>query len=189
MKRSAVRVRTVGMEYSTSHHPDAIDTTPHYSDVILTKASRITSLAIVYSTLYFGVDQRKHQRSASITFVRGIHRWLVNSLHKWPVTRKMFPFDDVIMRGCSGIIITWFIAVEYLDERFWRGTDHEETTVMNIENLFISQVSRNLSSIKVRFTSIQISITWSLQNLTHVLVCMRFRSILLTTNRTTAKRS
>ena len=69
------------------------------------------------------------------------------------------------------------------------GTDHKEMTVMNNENLFISQVSRNLSSIKVRFTSIQISITWSLQNLTHVLVCMRFRSILLTTNRTTAKRS
>ena len=30
-------------------------------------------------------------------FVRGIHRWPVNSPHKWPVTRKMFPFDDVIM--------------------------------------------------------------------------------------------
>ena len=29
----------------------------------------------------------------------GIHRWPVNSPHKWPVTRKMFPFDDVIMWG------------------------------------------------------------------------------------------
>ena len=35
--------------------------------------------------------------SASLAFVRGIHRWPVNSPHKWPVTRKMFPFDDVIM--------------------------------------------------------------------------------------------
>ena len=42
-------------------------------------------------------DQRKHQSSASLAFVRGIHRGPVNSPHKWPVTRKMFPFDDVIM--------------------------------------------------------------------------------------------
>ena len=41
-------------------------------------------------------DQRKHQSSASLALVRGIHRWLVNSLHKRPVTRHFFPFDDVI---------------------------------------------------------------------------------------------
>ena len=34
----------------------------------------------------------------SLAFVRGIHRGAVNSPHKWPVTRKMFPFDDVIMK-------------------------------------------------------------------------------------------
>ena len=45
----------------------------------------------------FRCNQRKHQSSASLAFVRGIHRWPVNSLHKGPVTRKMFPFDDVIM--------------------------------------------------------------------------------------------
>ena len=44
-----------------------------------------------------GADQIKHQSSASLAFVRGINRWTVNSLHKWPVTRKMFPFDDVNM--------------------------------------------------------------------------------------------
>ena len=60
-------------------------------------ASQITSLTIVYSTVYSGADQRKHQSSASLAFVRGIHRGPVNSPHKWPVTRKMFPFDDVIM--------------------------------------------------------------------------------------------
>ena len=70
----------------------------HYSDVIMdTVASQITSLSIVYSTVYSGADQRKHQSSASLAFVRGTHRWAVNSPHKWPVTRKMFPFDDVIM--------------------------------------------------------------------------------------------
>ena len=46
---------------------------------------------------FSGADQRKHQSSASLAFVRGIHRWPVNSPHKGPVTRKMFPFDDVIM--------------------------------------------------------------------------------------------
>ena len=65
-------------------------------------ASQITSLTIVYSTVYSGVDQRKHQSSASLAFVRGIHRWPVNSLHKSPVTRKMFPFDDVIMPEIIG---------------------------------------------------------------------------------------
>ena len=60
-------------------------------------ATQITSLTIVYSTVYTGADQRKHQSSASLAFVRGIHRGPVNSPHKWPVTRKMFPFDDVIM--------------------------------------------------------------------------------------------
>ena len=60
-------------------------------------ASRITSVSIVYSIVCSGVDQRKHQSSASLAFVRGIHRWPVNSPHKGPVTRKMCPFDDVIM--------------------------------------------------------------------------------------------
>ena len=45
----------------------------------------------------FNADQRKHQSSASLAFVRGIHRGPVNSPRKWPVTRKMFPFDDAIM--------------------------------------------------------------------------------------------
>ena len=60
-------------------------------------ASQITSLTIVYSKVYSDADQRKHQSCASLAFVRGIHRGPVNSPHKWPVTRKMFPFDDVIM--------------------------------------------------------------------------------------------
>ena len=69
----------------------------HYGDVIMgTMASQITSITIVYSTVYSGADQRKHQSSASLAFVRGIHRGPVNSPHKWPVTWKMFPFDDVM---------------------------------------------------------------------------------------------
>ena len=80
----------------------------HYGDVIMgTIASQITSLTIVYSTVYSGADQRKHQSSASLAFVRGIHRGSVNSPHKWPVTRKMFPFDDVIMMVTCQYIPYW----------------------------------------------------------------------------------
>ena len=78
----------------------------HYDDVIMTiLASQITSLTFVYSIVYSGVDLRKHQSSASLAFVREIHRGPVNFPHKWPVTRKMFPFDDVIMA---------FIQIDYL---------------------------------------------------------------------------
>ena len=56
-------------------------------------APQITSLMIAYSTVYSGADQRKHQSPASLAFVRGIPL----TTHKGPVTRKMFPFDDVVM--------------------------------------------------------------------------------------------
>ena len=53
-------------------------------------ASQITSLTIVYSTVYTDADQRKHQSSASLAFMWGLHRGPVNSPYKWPVTRKCF---------------------------------------------------------------------------------------------------
>ena len=88
----------------------------YYNDVIMSAmASQITSLTIVYSTIYSGVDQRKHQSSASLAFVRGIHRWPVNSPHKWPVTRKMFSFDDVII--CPIKSLPWLLMNS-------RRTDH-----------------------------------------------------------------
>ena len=52
----------------------------HYNDVIMGAiASQITSLTIVYSTVYSGADQRKHESSASLAFVWEIHRGPVNS--------------------------------------------------------------------------------------------------------------
>ena len=71
--------------------------TTYYSDVIMsTMASQTTGVSIVYSFVCPGVH-KKYQSSTSLAFVRGIHRWPVNSPHKGPVTRKMLPFDDVIM--------------------------------------------------------------------------------------------
>ena len=69
-------------------------------------ASQITSITIVYSTVHSDADQRKHKSSVSLAFVRGIHRWPVNSPHKGPVTREMLPFDDVIMH-CSWTRMGW----------------------------------------------------------------------------------
>ena len=70
----------------------------HYTDVILSAmASHITGVLIVCSIIYSGADQRKHQSSVSLAFVRGIRRWPVNSPHKGAVTRKI-PFYSIWWR-------------------------------------------------------------------------------------------
>ena len=98
-------------------------------------ASQITSLTIVYSTVYSRADQRKHQSSTSLAFVWGIHRWPVNSPHKWPVTQKMFPFHDVIVFRCwkptlklkkgsvgclTPDILRWMFVTRYAFYSNWR---------------------------------------------------------------------
>ena len=62
----------------------------------------------------FSADQRKQQSSASLAFVREIPRRPANSPHKWPVTRKFFPFDNVIM-SCSPV------KYNYEDLRYGRN--------------------------------------------------------------------
>ena len=81
----------------------------HDGDVIMSAmASQITSLTIVYLTIYAGTDQRKYQSSASLAFVRRIHRWPVDSLHNGPVTQKMFPFDGVFrLRIFQAKLLAW----------------------------------------------------------------------------------
>ena len=75
----------------------------------------ITSITIVYwaSTIYSGADQRKHQSSASLAFVRRIHWWPMNSPHKGPVMWKMVPFDDVIM------LLIRLICKLWSDDAIW----------------------------------------------------------------------
>ena len=86
------------ISYDWPRWPASCSISLHYDDVIMDSiASQITSLTIVYSTVHSGADQSKHQSSASLAFVWEIHRWPVNFPHKWPITRKMFPFEDVIM--------------------------------------------------------------------------------------------
>ena len=72
----------------------------HYSDVIISAmAPQITSVSIVCSAVCSFADLRKCQSSASLAFVRGIHRWAVNFPPQGPVTRKTFAVDDVIIYG------------------------------------------------------------------------------------------
>ena len=96
-------VRKLNTNWHTSEHmyslsPVHASSCFHYNDVIMgAMAFQITSPKIVYSAVYSGAYQRKHQSYTSLAFVRRIHRWPVISPHKGPVTRKMFPFDDVII--------------------------------------------------------------------------------------------
>ena len=101
-------------------------------------ASQISSLTIVYSTVYSGADERKHQSSTSLAFVRGIHRWPVNSPHKGQVTRKMFPFDDVIRKVDSrnqwprhrASLILWTSAYNELQRSLlWNLCDNPAITL------------------------------------------------------------
>ena len=93
----------------------------YYDVIMIAIASQITSLTIVYSTVYSGTDQRTHQNSASLAFVRGIHRWPLNFQHKWPVTRKMFPFDDVIM--------TWNPMFRWQETKFLKLSTYPDGVV------------------------------------------------------------
>ena len=86
----------------------------HYSDVIMgVMGSRIIVVFVIYSTVCSGVDHWKHQSSASLASVRGIHRWPVNSPHKGPITRKMFPFDHIIMT--SQVVAWWQMGKKSLN--------------------------------------------------------------------------
>ena len=101
-------------------------------------ASQITSLTIVYSIVYHDADQRKHQSSASLAFVRGIHREPVNSPHKWPVTRKMFPFGDIIMvMNCpvyQQIITEIMDSSDFISIIIKHNTMSQPNTLRDIDN-------------------------------------------------------
>ena len=105
MPHTCQDISSQDIDYTICRFPRKRISMTHYSDVIMSmNTSQITSLMIVYSTIYSGADQSKYQSSASLTFVMGIHWWPVTCLHKGPVTRKMFPFDDFVMHRISVMI-------------------------------------------------------------------------------------
>ena len=81
----------------------------HYNEFIVSvMASQITIITIVCSMVYSNSGQRKRQSFASLVFVKEIHRWPVNSPHKGPITRKVSPFDDVII--AYSLPVQWWSA-------------------------------------------------------------------------------
>ena len=68
---------------------------------------QITGVSIVYSTVCSDADKKKTSK-LHVTGLceRNSPRWLMKSPHKGPVTRKIFPFDDVIMDSCLLHIIS-----------------------------------------------------------------------------------
>ena len=97
-----VRLSQFGAQQSTQCRQmtgnSRIRTCIYHNDVIMGAiASQISSLIIVYPIVYSDADWRKHQSSASLAFLRGIHRVPVNSPRKWPVTRKCF---DLMTSSC-----------------------------------------------------------------------------------------
>ena len=123
----------------------------HYSDVIMSPtASRITGVTVVHSTVCSGVDQRKHQSSASLTFVRGIHRSRVHSPHKRPVTRKMFPFHDVSMQKWDHIYDHIYICIYILDSNL------VITYPADVQALLGARLSAG-SLLKFEYVSLQVS--------------------------------
>ena len=104
------------MDILLHYHVMFLKLLPHYSDVIMSAmASQITGVSIVSSTVCSGADQIKYQSSASLDSVRKNHRWPLDSPHKGPVRRKMFPFDDVIIFPISSRFTTtsFLVAISF----------------------------------------------------------------------------
>ena len=79
----------------------------------------------VRSAVCSGAHQRKHENSASLAFMRGTHWWLVDSLHKGSVKRKIFQFDDVIV---VGIVTSWWHNHKNkLQQSAWIFTEYTDT--------------------------------------------------------------
>ena len=82
---------THSLTHSDTWHLSPTHGCLHYSGVIMSAmAFQISRISIVYSTICSGAETSKLHVAGVL---RGIHQWPVNSLHKGPVTQKMFPFD------------------------------------------------------------------------------------------------
>ena len=140
-----------------SMQPGAVITryiSSHYSDVTLSSmASQITGYSIVYSNVCSGTDQRKHQSYASLAFVRGIQRWPVNSPYKGSVTRKMFPFDNVIIQYCSESVVIYIRVCDHkkhpyltLKGKLWGVYFRENCSRYNGTALYLGRVCVHIIS-------------------------------------------
>ena len=92
----------------------------HYSDMITrAMASQITGFSLLCSNVCSGADQREHANSASLAYVKGNQRWPLDSLHKGPVTEKIFPFHEGIMEKRNTISCSPARAMGRLFKVIW----------------------------------------------------------------------
>ena len=106
-----------------------------------------TSLTIVYSTVHSGADQRNHQSSASLAFVREIHQWPGNSPHKWPVMRKMFPFNDVIMLSVCDCVLAPMINMCLLQDVVMEAA-FPQSAICRLANHVVKENAELLASLE-----------------------------------------
>ena len=115
----------------------------HYIDVKMTTvASQITSLTVVYSTVYSAADQRKHQSSASLAFVWGIHRdrWIPRTkgqlrgkcFHLMTSSCNIFCYaidttSSVITRGANSLL--WATMFKVALCCHWRRHDNKDDLI------------------------------------------------------------
>ena len=99
-------------------------------------ASQITGVSSVCSTVCSGADQRKYQSCASLDIMRGIHQSPVDSPHKRLVTRKMFPFDDVIMKQQQKLLGWTFIETRISSKDNKNDISRKVTRIW--QNIFLS---------------------------------------------------
>ena len=134
----------------------------HYNDVIMCAiASQITSLTIVFSTIYSDADQGNLKLRVTGLCV-GNSPGPVNSPHKWPVTREMFLFDDVII-----LLVTmkcWHLFRDRVDGiGFWKVRENcKDLPFFNALSNFLSWWPGflHLCHNEAIFTCTQLSISW-----------------------------
>ena len=138
-------------------------------------AFQITSLTIVYSTVYSGADQRKHQSSVLLAFVCGIHRWPVNSRTNGQLRGKCF---HLMTSSCQTsidviLLIRWKISEEamtdyaFTSNNFYNinvvdfcGEDCIITIIFTVRVVVVKIYSRDI----IHYFSILRSHSWCLRS-------------------------
>ena len=122
--------------------------------------SQITGVLIVYSTVCSGADQRNHQSSVSLAFVRGIYRWPVNSPHKGPVTRKNFHL----------MTSSWDWLDTVMKKESWRGLIFKRLRFIVVANC--EKVTNQLHCVTMRLT-----FTSKLERVLHVFTLLKTKLV------------
>ena len=131
-------------------------------------ASQITKLTSVYSSVYLGSDQRKHQSYASLAFVWGIHRWPVNSHTNGQWRGKCFHLmtsswvfaafagDDCkcINACCDANRVLSILGIVFgnIASHLWRWVHHDVCwTALNLQMGYLSVLLTYISYTKNNF--------------------------------------